>query len=252
MPVHVDAAVELVHRLVGYPLAFLVAPIALASFAGADGHRWSGKLYVALMTFLYVTGTSLTLTRHDWATWEFGRNVVFNLLGYSFLLYGFRSMWLLSHPRTPRPGRLDAVLLGLMVTLVAAMTLLAIPRNTPLRVFSILGMVLVAIEIREWRDGFLPADLWRRHIRYMLASYFYVLTVVSLVHLRDELAPNARWLWPAALGVAVIWATGRTRVPGLQAVRFRRADALRWGVLTTLVVGLGFGAYAMFDLMRVQ
>lgn len=42
------------------------------------------------MTFLYVTGTFMTLTGHDWATWEFARNVTFNFFGYSFLIYGCR------------------------------------------------------------------------------------------------------------------------------------------------------------------
>jgi hypothetical protein len=209
LPPTADAAIELIHRVVGYPLAFVVAPLALATFAGAPGHRWAGKAYVVLMTYLYATGTVLTLTRHEWGSWEFGRNVVFNLLGYSLLLHGFRSMWLRSHPDVPRPAQLDRVLLGVLVALVIAMAALALSAsNTPLHVFSAIGIALIAMEIREWRDGLSPRALYRRHVRYMLGSYFYVLTVVSLVHLRDELPSDARWLWPSVLGVATIWLAG--------------------------------------------
>lgn len=102
-----DHLVELIHRIVGYPLAFVIAPIALATFAGARGHRGIGVAYVAGMSFLYLSGTALTLTRHEWGSWEFGRNVVFNLLGYSLVLYGFRAMWLMNRPEVPRPAALD-------------------------------------------------------------------------------------------------------------------------------------------------
>jgi hypothetical protein len=118
-------AVELVHRVVGYPFAFLVGPVALATFAGARGHRAAGKTYAIVMTFLYVTGTALTLTRHPWGTWEFGRNVTFNLLGYSLLLHGWRAIWLRSR-REPgaesrEPQWIDAGLLAFQAVLAAIM-----------------------------------------------------------------------------------------------------------------------------------
>ena len=233
-----DAAVELIHRVVGYPLAFLVAPLALATFAGAPGHRWAGKAYVVLMTYLYLTGTALTLTRHDWGTWEFGRNVVFNLLGYSLLLHGFRAMWLRAHAEVPRPATPDRLLLGFLVALVAAMTALALAgRNTPLHVFAAIGIALVIQEVRDWRAGFTPRALYARHVRYMLGSYFYVLTVVSLVHLRDELSSDARWLWPSVLGVATIWLVGD------------RARYTRLTMRAVLAASLLFAAYVGMDLL---
>lgn len=238
LPPEVDAAVELVHRIVGYPLAFVIAPIAIATFAGKPGHRWAGKSYVIVMTFLYLSGTALTLTRHEWGTWELGRNVVFNLLGYSLLLHGFRAIWLMARPTVPRPTGLDHVLLASLVALVGGLIALAASHSAaPMHVFAVIGVGLVAMEWRDWRSParFTRPLLYRRHVRYMLGSYFYVLTVVSLVHLKDELTSDARWLWPAILGLAVIWLVGEG------------SRANRWAVRATVAVALLFGVYVGYD-----
>ena len=236
MPENIDAALELVHRLVGYPLAFVIAPWAVATFAGKPGHHWSGKAYALVMTFLYLTGTTLTLTRHPWGSWEFGRNVIFNLLGYSLLLHGWRSMWLVTHPQTPRPVLLDRLLLALLAAMVTVLAALAVARtNTPLHIFVVIGIGLVLLELRDWSRGLTRPILYRRHARYMLGSYFYVLTVVSLVHLKDELTSDARWLWPSAIALAVIWFVGEG------------SRANKWAVRATLAVALAFGVYVGYD-----
>jgi hypothetical protein len=232
-------AVELVHRIVGYPLAFIVGPWALASFAGAPGHRWSGKAYAIAMTFLYLTGTSLTLTRHPWGTWEFGRNVAFNLFGYSLLLHGFRAMWLLNNKDAKRPVALDYVLLAAMLGLAAMLAILAVQRsNSPMHVFAALALVLAALEIRDWRTGLTAKALYARHVRYMLGSYFYVLTVVSIVHLRDELTNDARWMWPSVLGAATLWLVGESK------------RTTRWTMRLLLAISVAFGAYVAWEVAR--
>ena len=234
-----DAVVELVHRVVGYPLAFVLGPVALATFAGAPGHRSSGKWYALAMTFLYVTGTALTLTRHEWGTWAFARNVAFNLLGYSFVLHGWRSMWLQRRPGADQRSPVDRALLASMAALVIVLIALAVARpNTPVRVFAVIGMGMLALELRDWRAHRSRAELYRRHVRYMLASYFYVLTVVSLVHLRTELPSDLRWLWPAAMAVALIWLVDE------------RARATRWTVRAIVALSLAFGAYVAWELVR--
>jgi hypothetical protein len=193
------------------------------------------------MTFLYLSGTTLTLTRHDWNTWEFGRNVVFNLFGFALLLHGFRAMWLRNRPDVPRPALLDRLLLGQLVLTVAVMVALAVPRDTPLRMFALIGIGLVALEARDWHAGLTAQRLHRRHVRYMLGSFFYLLTVVSLVHLREELSRDERWLWPAALG---------TVVAGIAATRPARARATVWSVRVALVVTLALAGYAGWELLR--
>lgn len=234
-----DSLVELVHRIVGYPLAFVVGPLAIATFAGAPGHRWTGRTYALTMTFLYFTGTVLTLTRHDWGTWDFTRNVAFNLLGYSFVLHGWRSMWLQRRPDAGQRGMLDRALLLSLAILVATFVALAVARaNTPVRVFAAIGVALLALEIRDWPRQRTRAELYRRHVRYMLASYFYVLTVVSLVHLRAEMPSDLRWLWPSAIAIALIWLVDE------------RARATRWTMRAVVALSLAFGAYVAWELVR--
>lgn len=245
-PLSWDALVELIHRVVGYPLAFVIGPLALATFAGAPGHRWTGRAYALTMTFLYVTGTALTLTRHDWASWEFARNVAFNLLGYSFVLHGWRAMWL--HGRSSAPGSrlaapgkdaIDVALLASLAALTLALLILAALRpNTPVRIFAAIALWLLVLEARDWRAVQTRALQYRRHVRHVLASYFYVLTVVSLVHLRHELASDARWLWPAAIAVGTIWLVQE------------RARATRWTVRAIVALSVAFGAYVAWELVR--
>jgi Na+/proline symporter len=87
--------------------------------------------------------------------------------------------------------------------------------------------------------------LFRRHIRYILASYFYVLTVASIVHLGDELPRDMKWLWPSAVGTLVICAATAS---GTWWRRFR-ARATRWGIATTIAVSLLLGIYAGCELI---
>jgi hypothetical protein len=234
-------AVEVIHRIVGYPLAFVVGPWALATFAGARGHRTVGLAYAYAMTFLYVTGTALTLTRHPWDTWEFGRNVTFNLLGYSLLLHGVRAMQRRNAVLGSRQPNihLDTGLMVGQAILVAIMAMFALQRsNSPMHVFTAIGITLVALDVRDWRAGLTAKTLYRRHVRYILGSYFYVLTVVSIVHLRDELTNDTRWLWPSLLGVLVAALVGEGH----------RAN--KWAIRALLAVSIAFGAYVGWEVAR--
>ena len=254
----------LIHRIVGYPTAFIIAPLALLAFAKASVHRPWGKAYFYLLLFLYLTGTWLTLTQHPWNTWSFARNVTFNFFGFSMVLYGYRAIWLFRRPE-PRRERLDWFLAGLLTTSVVALLSVAIWKDTPMRIFTLIGIWLCVLEYRELRQGFTDkALLYRRHQRYILASYFYVLTVVSIVHLHDELPRNLKWLWPSLVGMLVIWLlTGRKRTPGevvpqsaepsprqsiiptLPCPRMPR----RWVVLATVALALLYGVYVVYDLI---
>lgn len=247
MPEHADSAVVLIHRIVGYPLAFIVAPLALLSFAGRPGHRRWGYAYAGAMTFLYISGTALTLTRHPWGTWEFTRNVAFNLLGFAMLFFALRAIWLMTRPASPRPAVVDRALLALLAALAATLVPLALVRSGPLRGIALAAIWLLVLELRDWRRGFAPAVLYRRHLRYMLASYAYVLTVASLVHLRDELSSDMRWLWPSVIFAVLIWLAGAAP---LDEVRRRSAVRTRRAIAGALAVGLLFGVYIGWELVR--
>jgi hypothetical protein len=116
-----------------------------------------------------------------------------------------------------------------------------------MKVFALIGVALVVLEYRELRQGFQPRQvLFRRHLRYVLTSYFYVLTVVSLVHLKEELPRDVKWLWPSALGLFVITlATGAPGVAGIST----RGRSLRSAVFATLVTGLLLGTYAINEFL---
>jgi len=242
----VQPLVESVHQTVGYPVAFLLVPLLLATFAGKPGHRSAGWTYLALMTFLYVTGTFLTLTRHDWGTWEFARNVTFNFFGFSLLIYGCRAAYLLHGRGSSAPGRLDYGLAVVMSLSVVALASVAVWKNTPMRVYTLIGVLLVVLEWRDLRAGFQPRSvLFNRHVRFVLGSCFYVLTVASLVHLNDELPRNVKWLWPAALGAAVIYLMTSSR--GL--LRANRRRVTRVALAATGIVVVTFGVYAVSEFL---
>jgi hypothetical protein len=229
--------IELAHRTLGYPIAFVVAPAALLAFTTPRIHRRWGRAYFYGMTVLYLSGTSLTLTRHDWHTWQFARNVSFNFLGFSMILYAYRAIWLFRRTEAPSPTTLDRTLSALQLATVISVLGVAVFKDTPMRVFALLGLVLCALDLRDLRASFQPrARLFRRHVRYVLASYYYLLTLVSIVHLDGVLPRNVKWLWPTVIAaVALRLALGgrRAAAPGVS------ARPLSWAVtLTLLVAGL--------------
>lgn len=246
--------VILIHRMIGYPTAFVIAPLALLAYANGANHRRLGKAYFYLMLLLYASGTCFTLTRYDWGSWDFARNLSFNFFGFSMLIYAYRAIRLFTTVGVSGPDRIDRTLAWTLTLSVAAIVAVALFRNTAMRVFSTAGVVLC---VMEWRDQRLQAWkkplLFRRHMRYILASYFYLLTVVSVVHFDDELPKNVKWLWPSVLGSVSIWLLTeasasewlkRLHIKTPLAVLTRR---VAWSVV---VVTVAFGCYAVYDLMR--
>jgi len=235
-----------VHQVIGYPLVFLVAPLALATFAGRPPHRKIGVAYLGGMTVLYLSGSVLTLTQYPWASWEFGRNVVFNLSGFLLALQGARAIWLWRHDDSPRPAALDHLLRAAFIASTTVMFALAVQKNTALRVFSILAIALLVLDRADFRAGLSRSVLYARHVRLILGSYFYILTVVSLVHLRDEVSANVRWLWPTAAALIVIWISHGAVTPGNP----WRTRLQRWAIAATLLLSLSFGAYVAYEVAR--
>jgi hypothetical protein len=243
----------LLHRIVGYPTVFVVAPLALFAFADPRRHRLWGKGYFYLMLFLYTTGTFFTLTQHDWLTWNFARNLTFNFFGFSMLVYAYRSIVLFARPGRLRPDRLDFALARMMELSVLALFSVAVWKNTPMRVFTLAGIWFCVLERRELSAGVWEKPvLYRRHQRYILASYFYVLTVVSVVHLGDELPQNWKWLWPTLCGALAIWLLTSAKQSGRSADWLKgvpQAALTRWVVWGALSLSFVFGSYVIYDLL---
>jgi hypothetical protein len=213
--------VELVlaHRTLGYVTVFGIAPLALLFSTGSPKHRRWGQLYLAAMGLLYFSGLWFTFARNEFGSWIWARNLAFNFSGAFLLLLGWRAMWRRCAGRTA-PVRLDQGMRAVHVAVALALTVLGLGRHFPSFALGALALWFGLTQLRE------PADaraLFLRHQRCMLGSYFYVLTVLSLVHLR---APSdLRWLWPALIGVPLIaWAT--------------RGDLERQAPATRAVVGI--------------
>ena len=89
----------------------------------------------------------------------------------------------------------------------------------------------LAFGVAWLREPVAAGALYVRHQRSMLASYCYVLTVLSLVHVKAS--TDVKWLWPALVGVPlVVYATrGAPDRP-----RVRRVVRATLGVALALAV----------------
>ena len=243
----------LIHKAVGYPLAFIVAPLALVAFATPKIHRRWGKLYFYLMVFLYLTGSWFTLTKHPWNSWGFARNLTFNFFGFSMVLYAYRAIRLFRTHGEVKPDRTDRFLAIILTCSVAALFSVAVWKNTPMRVFTLVGIWLCVLEWRELRSSVWEKPvLFRRHLRYIMASYFYVLTVVSVVHLNDELPTNVRWLWGTFVGILACWLLTAKKSGSWNSVvigRVSQGVLTRWVVTGIVLLSIAFGSYVVYDLM---
>jgi hypothetical protein len=240
--------VLIAHQAIGYPVALVLGPLALASFAGRWRHRLVGIGYAIGMLALYLTGTAFTLTQYRYGSWEFARNVVFNLTGAMYVALGVRAgvLWRRAPVAAAAPAALDRALRFTLTLSVSVMIALAVVKSTPLRVFSILSAILLWMEWRDWRQGVTRATHYARHARYSLAGYFYLMTVLSIVHLRDEIPGLLRWIWPALLGALTIWIVHGAVTPGNP----RRTRTQRPAIVAALVASLALAGYAVWEVSR--
>ncbi len=221
------------HRLAGYTAAFVVAPLALLAFAEPPRHRVFAKTYLCLMIPLYVTGVVFTFLRHETGSFVWARNLAFNFLGFFFLLLGWRAMWRFRR-KALLPSALDRGMRAAMLAASGVLVALGVLHHFPSFVLGSLGLWLGLSVFRENLDD--PRALYVTHQRCMLGSYFYVLTVLSLVHVR---APtDLKWLWPTLIGVPLVaYAThgidARRRT--LVAVRLTLGIALCLGTYIVLI-----------------
>ncbi len=228
----VVGALVVAHQLAGYAVAFAVAPLAMAAFADPARHRPWGRTFAYAMIPLYLTGLSFTLRLHDPLSFVGARNLAFNFTGFVVLVVGWRAIWRYRHRRTA-PSGLDRGLRGLLAASGAAMVALGVRHHFP---SFVLGAIALGMAARALREDGEPRSLLLRHQRAMLCAYFYLLTVLSLVHVH---APSdVRWLWPALLGTPiVVHATHRGPDP-------RR---MRTAVRLTIAIAMGFALYIAFE-----
>lgn len=220
--------VVLAHQLAGYAIAFVVAPAALFAFAAPERHRRWAKAFAYTMIPLYLSGLWFTFRLHEPGSFVWARNLAFNFTGFFFLLVGWRAIHRYRH-RVLAPAPLDRAMLAILVAGGAALVALGVRHHFPSFALGALALAMAFGALRETGDA---RGLVVRHQRAMLASYFYLLTVLSLVHVR---APtDVKWLWPAALGAPIVVYATRG---GPDARRMRIAVRL------TVAIAMAFALY---------
>ncbi len=199
-----------VHRVIGYITVFIVGPVTLWTYYKPITHRKWAKAYLYLMTFLYLTGIPVTLIVGELGTWSFLRSLYFNLFGFSFLWFGYRAIYRMVNSPRSSAGMLDWSMTVWMVLLSIGMLGLFWEKmqKYELCVFGCLGLILAVVEIREYLTCSSASLLLARHNRYILASYAYMLTVISVVHLQGT--GKIKWLWPTITVMPVIFLTSLT------------------------------------------
>ncbi len=168
------------------------------------------------------------------------------------LIYAYRAIRLFQLPGAVCAEKVDYLLATVLTFSVCFMLAVALVKNTPMRIFTLAGIWLCAMEWKELRLGLADKPtLYRRHQRYILASYCYALTVLSIVHLKDELRSNFRWTWPTIVGVVLIWLLS-AKAP---AVKRRLISRFSQATLSQIVVRyfvglmLMFAGYILYDLI---
>ncbi len=226
------------HRLLGYATVLVIGPMVLLTWRRSDLHARWGRLYFFAMLLLYLTGTPRTFYFQAWPSWELARNFTFNFFGVLQVLVGYRAIRLWKQGGPPR--WIDVLLTWLFRVNAVAMILVA-PPDLPIFLIGWFALAVAVCDAVEWRFG--PQDArmhMRRHLRHMFGSYYYLLTVLSIVHLPLEHDP--KWLCCGTFGLAV-WMLSRIRVrQGIPLLRggmslFVRSALAANGALALYVLG---------------
>lgn len=199
------------HKMLGFVTVLIVGPTTLLVTVGGKAHRRALLLYFVCMTLLYLSGSYFTFTRHDLLGWKFARNLTFNGFGYLLLVLAYRAVPL-KRAEGGAATRADRSLNVFLVVLSLAMLAVSLKR-WPMAIFGVLGLALAWMDRRELQSASHPAAVrLDRHIRYMMASYYYVVTVLSILLLPAGL--KIKWAWPSAVALAVVLLLTRSELRG--------------------------------------
>jgi uncharacterized membrane protein len=233
----------LVHKLLGFTTVLAIGPAALLVTIGSRAHRRLGLAYFVCMTVLYLSGSYFTFTQHELLGYKFLRNLSFNFFGYSLLVLAYLAVPL-KRKHGVEATRLDRGLTIGLAVLSVAMLPLGIKR-WPMALFGVIGLSLAWIDWQENKRGALSAaDRLNRHIRYMMASYYYVVTLLSILLLPGSL--KVKWAWPSAVALAVILLLTRPEVR--QKLAWSRERATTVGLRFSTAVAFGLGVTLLYKL----
>jgi adenosine deaminase len=195
-----------VHEVLGYLTVFVIGPATLLSRRRNLSHRRWGQAFVVAMLLLYASGTPRTFYYQEWLYWGLARNIAFNLFGILQVLIGYRAV------KTWKSGARnwsDRLLATIYPATGISLVVIGL-RDLPVFLMGWFAIVVAAIDLAELRRN--PKDRrthMRRHLRHMFGSYYYLLTVLSIVHL--PLGHDVKWLLCGIFGMSV-WLLGRSIV----------------------------------------
>jgi len=207
-PVWVSTLLK-VHIAAG-AIAFVMAPLALATAKGGQAHRRWGKIYFWSMAV--VASTALIL-----AAW---RPILFLALVAIFSFYAaFTAYRVLGHKNLPQTGKVQPLDWAAAVfTLIASLALVFLGAfrpamvshlGIPAIVFGIIGISFSGGDL--WTFTHPPKEKmfwWFAHLQGMIGSYIAAWTAFSVTTL-GRFVHHAWWIWvlPTAIGVPCISAT---------------------------------------------
>jgi adenosine deaminase CECR1 len=198
-----DVALHLLlqfHQVLGYLIAFVIGPATLISWTNRPWHRRWAKVFLLGMLVLYLTGTPRTFLFQAPLSWGFVRNLTFNFFGVFQLIIGYRAIRLWSNPQGTLLT-LDRLYFFTLVLLGLAMTAIGLS-DWPMLLFGVIALIFAALDgqaVSRWSNRQMQLS---RHLRYVFGSYYYLLTVISIVH--APAGHDTKWLWPAVWGI-LIW-----------------------------------------------
>lgn len=230
------------HKLLGFWTILVIGPAALLVTIGGRAHRRIGLLYIVCMTVLYLSGTWFTFTKHELLGYKFLRNFTFNLFGYSFLLLAWRAVPLKRKDGGAVAPVDRAALIG-MVVLSVGMLPLGIKR-WPMFVFGVVGLLFAFLDWQEMKSGVISAKRrLDRHIRYMMASYYYVVTLLSILLFPGSY--KTKWVWPSAIAGVVIVVLTQPAVR--QRFGWSRDGTAQVALRFSAALAFGLGAVALYE-----
>ena len=197
-------------------IAFLCAPIALATKKGGRNHRRWGKIYFWGMATVAVTALSLS----------FALPIYFLAMVAVFSFYAsfaaYRVLYLKEMYKGQKPQAIDW--LAAIITVLSSATLFACGFLFPIQmhvgvihiaghpisivsvVFGLVGIRLGSVSLQHFLKP--PTERmfwWFSHMQGMIASYIAAMTAFSAVNLSHWFGPAWWvWLWPTIAGVPAI------------------------------------------------
>jgi len=197
-------------------VAFLCAPVALATVKGGRTHRQWGKVYFWAMATVAVTALALSLAL---PIFFLAMVAVFSFYA-SFAAY--RVLYLKDFPKGGRPRPIDwfaailtlcssflLFLMGFLKPYVMHVGVIHVAGHAISIVSVVFGILGMRLAQRSLADFLKPPTekmfWWFTHLQGMIASYIAAMTAFSAVNLGHWFGDAWWvWLWPTILGVPAI------------------------------------------------